>query len=167
MVRQNNKRIITNFTLQLNGKKFQKRRKMHLPIIWIERISLLQVYLSQFIAKQGTIFEDTCFKQGTQFCPACSSGGLIYYGPANWLFRRHTVRELFSYYYLLWIFFCIFFSNQFFQKIAFFCVLVKENQEAFSERYSLVSGVLEGLVKICKKYMELNPFLLLSCSLEE
>ena len=57
--------------------------------------------------------------------------------------------------------------NQFFQKIAFFCILVKENQEAFSERYSLVSVVLEGLVKICKKYMELNPFLLLSCSLEE
>ena len=57
--------------------------------------------------------------------------------------------------------------NQFFQKIAFFCILVKENQEAFSERYSLVSGVLKGLVKICEKYMELNPFLLLSCNLEE
>ena len=137
---------------------------MHLPIIWIERISLLQVYLNQFIAKQCTIFEDTCFKQGTQFCSACSSGGLIYYGPANWLFRRHIVRELFSYQYLLWIFFLYFLPNQFFQKIAFFCVLVKE---AFSERYCLVSGVLEGLVKICKKYMELNPFLLLSCSLEE
>ena len=120
MVRQNNKRIITNFTLQLNGKKFQKRRKMHLPIIWIERISLLQVYLNQFIAKQYTIFEDTCFKQGTQFCSACSSGGLIYYGPANWLFRRHIVRELFSYQYLLWIFFCIFFRINFSKKLHFF-----------------------------------------------
>ena len=38
---------------------------MHLPIIWIEIIPLLQVYFSHFIAKQGTIFKDICFKQGT------------------------------------------------------------------------------------------------------
>ena len=46
----------------------------------VERIPLLQVYFSHFIAKQGTIFKDICFKQGTQFC---SARGLIYYGPAN------------------------------------------------------------------------------------
>ena len=63
---------------------------MHLPIIRIERIPLLQVYFSHFIAKQGTIFKDICFKQGTQFCSACSSNCLIYYGPANWSFRRQT-----------------------------------------------------------------------------
>ena len=41
---------------------------MHFPIIWIERILLLQVYFSShFIAKQGTIFNDICFKQGTLF----------------------------------------------------------------------------------------------------
>ena len=49
----------------------------------IERIPLLQVYFSHFIAKQGTIFKDICFKQGTQFSSARSSSGLIYYGPAN------------------------------------------------------------------------------------
>ena len=46
-----------------------------------------------------------------------------------------------------------------------FCVLAEENQEAFSEKCSLISGViLQGLVKICKKYIEVNLFLLLSCS---
>ena len=57
-----------------------------------------------------------------------------------------------------------FFPNQFFQKVVFFCVLAEENQEAFSEMCSFISGVLEGLVKICKKFMEVNLFLLLSCS---
>ena len=51
---------------------------MHLPIIRIERIPLLQVHFSHFIAKQGTIFKDICFKQGTQFGSACPSIGLIY-----------------------------------------------------------------------------------------
>ena len=41
-------------------------------------------------------------------------------------------------------FFYIFFPNQ------FFCVLASENQEAFSESCSLISSVLQGLVKICK-----------------
>ena len=54
----------------------------------MQRISLLQVHFSQCIAKQGTIFKDICLKRGTQFCSACSSSGRIYYGPANWLFRR-------------------------------------------------------------------------------
>ena len=33
-----------------------------------------------------------------------------------------------------------------------------ENPEAFSESCSLISGVLQGLVKICKKYIEVNHF---------
>ena len=49
----------------------------------IERIPLLQVYFSYFITKQGIIFKNICFKQGTQFSSARSSSGLIYYGPAN------------------------------------------------------------------------------------
>ena len=73
---------------------------MHLSTIWVERITLLQVYFNHFITKQGTILKDICFKQGTQFCSTCSSSGLIYYGPANWSFRSYFV----------------FFSNQFFQK---------------------------------------------------
>ena len=61
--------------------------------------------------------------------------------------------------------FLYFFPNQFFQKIIFFCILAEESQETFSEKCSLISGVLQGLVKTCKKYMEVNLFLLLSCSI--
>ena len=64
------------------------------------------------------------------------------------------------YYDVLWYFFL----DQFLQKNVFFCVLAEENQEALSEKCSPVSGVLQGLVKICKKYMEVNLYLLLSCS---
>ena len=50
--------------------------------------------------------------------------------------------------------FLYFFPNQFFQKIAFLCVLTGENKETFSERCAFINSVLEGLVKICKKNME-------------
>ena len=62
---------------------------------------------------------------------------------------------------LLLLFFMkfIFFPNQFFKKnCIFFCVLASENQEAFSERCSPISSVLQGLVRICKKCMEVNHF---------
>ena len=65
------------------------------------------------------------------------------------------------YYEVFWYFFRINFSQKIF---FFFCVLAKENQETFSEKCSLISGLLQDLVKICKKYMEVNLFLLLSCS---
>ena len=72
---------------------------------------------------------------------------------------------------LLWLFtvkfFCIFFPNKFFQKFVFYCVLAWENRERFSETCYLISGVLQGLVKICKKYVEVNNFLLLICSFEK
>ena len=74
--------------------------------------------------------------------------------------------ELYYYnYYLLWRFF-VFFSEPIFPKncIIFFCILEQENQEGFSESCSLISGVLQGLVRISKKYMEINLFLLLSWS---
>ena len=48
-----------------------------------------------------------------------------------------------------------------------YCVLPQENLEEFSERCSLISGVLQDLAKTFKKYMEVNYFLLLSCSLEK
>ena len=122
--------------------------KIHLPIIWIERIRLLQVCFSHFIAKQDSIFTDICFKQSTQFCSACSSIGLIYYGPANSSFRRQIPC---SNYFIIIIyhevFFYVFFPNHYFQKIVF-----------LKKSYSLISGVLQGLVKICKKYMEVNNF---------
>ena len=37
---------------------------MHLPIIWIGRIPLLRVNFSQFIAKEGTIVTDICYRLG-------------------------------------------------------------------------------------------------------
>ena len=92
---------------------------MYLPIIWMEKIPLLQVYLSHFIAKQDSIFIDICFKQGTQFCSACSSIGLIYYGPANWSFRRHICAN----YFIIIIYnkaFLYFFSESIFPKICIF-----------------------------------------------
>ena len=54
----------------LSRKKAPKKDKNAFAI---ERIPLLQVYFSHFIAKQGTIFKDICFKQGAQFCSARSS----------------------------------------------------------------------------------------------
>ena len=53
--------------------------------------------------------------------------------------------------------FCIFFRNFF-----FFLTFWHKKIRRHSERCSLISGVLLGLVKICKKYMEVNPFLLVS-----
>ena len=47
---------------------------MHLAIIWIEKIPLLQVYFSHFIAKPGTIFKDICIREGTSFCSAYLEG---------------------------------------------------------------------------------------------
>ena len=125
------------------------------------------MYFSHFIAKQESIFIDICFKQGTQFCSASSSIGLIYYGPANWSFRKQIHAQIILLLLFTIKFFCIFFPNQFLQKFVFFCVLALENEEAFSESCSLISGVLQGLVKICKKYVEVNNFLLLIFSFEK
>ena len=55
--------------------------------------------------------------------------------------------------------FCIFFRNFFF---FFFLTFWHKKIRRHSERCSVISGVLLGLVKICKKYMEVNPFLLVS-----
>ena len=116
---ENNESLIL---LQPKGKKFRKRTKMHLPIIWIERASLLQVYFSHFILKQSTIFKDICFKLGTQFCSVCSSSGLIYYGLANWSFRKQIPcanYPIIIICYEVFLFLC-FFRIIFFQKLYFF-----------------------------------------------
>ena len=66
---------------------------------------------------------------------------------------------------LLLLFTMKFFLYFFLKKLYyFFCILEEENQEGFSESCSLISGVLQGLVRISKKYMEVNLFLLLSWS---
>ena len=50
-------------------------------------------------------------------------------------------------------------SKSIFPKNFIFCVLASENQELFSERFSLLNGILQGLVKTCKKYFEVNHLL--------
>ena len=146
--------------------KGQKKEKMHLPIIWIERIPLLQVHFSYFTAKQGTIFKGICIKEGNQLCSSCSSSGLIYYGLANWSFHLRRQIPLANYFIISIYYenFLYFFLNQFFQKIVF---LPSENQKTFSEKCSLISVILQGLVKTCEKYIEVNHFLLLGYSLEK
>ena len=53
--------------LSSQKEKAQKNGKNAFGLIWIERIPLLQVYFSLFIAKQGTIFEDICYEQVIRF----------------------------------------------------------------------------------------------------
>ena len=103
--------------------KVWKNDKNAFPIIWIERIPLLQVYFSYFIAKQGTIFKDICIKEVTQFCSACSSSGLIYHGPANWSFRRRIPRAGYFIIIIYYEVFLYFFTESIFPKNCIFCVL--------------------------------------------
>ena len=127
---------ITNFALNLKWKKFRKRTKLHFRIIWIERIPLLQVYFSDFIAKQGRIFKDICIKESTQFCSACSSSGLIYYGHVSSSFRRKRPRANYFIIIIYYEVFLYFFLNQFFQKIVIFAFWREKI------RRHLVKGVL-------------------------
>ena len=124
MVNQNLKKSLILLSIQ-NGKSSKKGQKwIYLSIIWTERISLLQVYFGYFTVKQGTIFKDICIKEGTQFCSACSSSGLIYYAPANWSFRRQIPRAnhlllLYTmklFYIFFWINFSIFVFFAFWRK---------------------------------------------------
>ena len=113
------------------------------------------------------MFKDICFKQGTQFRYVCSSSGPIYYAPASSSFGRQMPCANYFIIIIYYKDFLYFFPNQYFENIVSFCVLAKENQEALSERCFLVTSVLQGLNKICKKYMEVNHFLLLICRLEK
>ena len=58
-------------------------------------------------------------------------------------------------------FFCIFFRINFFKNSIFFVFWRKKI------RRHLVKGALQGLVKICKRHMEVNRFLILNCRLEK
>ena len=62
-------------------------------------------------------------------------------------------------------FFCIFSESIFPKKCIFFAFWRKKIRRYLVN--SLVSGVLQGLAKICKRYMEVNHFLLLICSFEK
>ena len=66
------------------------------------------------------MFEDICFKQGTQFRSARSSSGLIYYGSANGHLedRYHTRFTLLLLFTMK--FFYIFFRINFSKKFNFF-----------------------------------------------
>ena len=139
---------------------------MHLPIIWIEIIPLLQVYFSYFIEKQGTIFKI--------FVLGKVPNVVLLVPPVVWFTMDLKTAHLEDRYHariivLLLLYtmkFYVLFSESIFLKNCIFCVLALERQVSFSERYSLISGILQGLVKTCKKYIEVNHFSLLSCSLE-
>ena len=91
------------------------------------------------------------------FCS--SSSGMIYCGPANWSFRRQrpcanyftiiTCYEVFSY----------FFSNYFSKKKLFLCSGWRKPRYIY---WKMFSYMWCSLVKICKKYIEVNHVLLLS-----
>ena len=121
---QNNKKNV--IALQIKGNKFWKKDKNAFAHYLNWKNSLLQVYLSHFITKQGTIFEDIRFKPGTQFFSACSCSDLIYYGPANWAFRRQiTCAD----YFIIIIYhevFCIFFPINFSKKLFSFLLWRKK-----------------------------------------
>ena len=68
---------------------------------------------------------------------------------------------------LLLLFIMKFFSESFFPQNCNFCLSAQENQTAFSKRCSLINSILQGLVKICKKYIGVNHFSLKSSSLEK
>ena len=97
---------------------------MHFPIIWIERIPLLQVYFSHVIVKQGAIFEDICFKV---------LNFVLLVPPLVWFTMDLQTGHLEGRYHaqiLLLLFtmeFFIFFSESIFPKNYWFCVLPKEN----------------------------------------
>ena len=78
------------------------------------------------------------------------------------------MRDLFYYCYVLRSFFVIFFEYITCKSSARnYCVLVEENPETFTERCSLITCILQGVAKIFKKYVKVNHFLRLSCSLEK
>ena len=64
---------------------------------------------------------------GTQFCSACSSIGLIYYGPANWSFRRQIpCANYFIVIIYSEVFFVFFFRITFSKKLYFFAFWSKK-----------------------------------------
>ena len=150
---------MTNFALQLKEKKFWKKTKMHLPIIWIERISLLQVYFRHFIAKQRTIFKDVCCKQGAQFC--------FVLPPVVWFTVDLQTGHLEDRDHVLIIlqllfamkFFRIFFRIIFPKKYIFLCSGLRKPRCIY---WKMFCYMWCSLVKICKKYIEVNHVLLLS-----
>ena len=56
-----------------------------------------------------------------------------------------------------------FFGINFSKRLYFFAFWQKKIRRHLV-KCCIISGVLQGLVKICKKYIEVNLFLLLSCT---
>ena len=136
---------------------------MHLPIIWIERIPLLQVYFNHVIANRAQYLNVFVLSKVLNF--------VLLVPPAFWFTMNLKTGHLEYRYHarimLLLLSFFVFFFRINFSFFFFFAFWRKKIKEAFSERCSLISVILPGFVKICKKYIEVNHFLLLSCSLEK
>ena len=86
----------------------------------IERIPLLQVYFSHFIAKRGTILKEFVLSKVINFLllvppVVCFTMDL----QTSYLEERYHARIILLLLFTMRVF-CIFFPNQFFQKIVFF-----------------------------------------------
>ena len=124
---------------------------------------LWRVYFSHFTTKQGTIVKDICYRLGAQFCSVCSPSGLIYYGHAKRLFKKQRSCASFSIICNMKFFQYIPIVNIQQETIMFWCKKILRH---------LLRGALSKKVfckvqlKPLKIYMKVNPFLLLSWSLE-
>ena len=129
----------------------------------------MRVYFSHFISKQGTIVKDNCYRQDAQSCSVCSPSGLIYYGHANWSYRRQRPCANFLIIIMCYEAFSYFFLNKLIvnfqqENFAFWC---KKIQIHLLRGVLFIKHILKTVAKIFKKYMKVNHFLLLSCSLEK
>ena len=134
------KTIITNFALQLQGKKdklFELKKFLYCKRILTTSLQSRAQYLKIFVLKKVLNFV-LLVPLVVQFTMDLQTGHLE---------DRYHARIILSLFTMK--FFCIFFQINFSKKVLFFMRLGEENQDAFSERYSLISGVLQSLVKIC------------------
>ena len=89
-------------------------------------------YLKIFVV--GTILKDICYRLGAEFWSVCSLRGLIYYRPANWSLKRQ--RPCANFFIIIIIYYEL------------FTIII----------ISLISAALQIVVKIFKKYMEVDHF---------
>ena len=93
---------------------------MHLPIIWIERTPLLQVYFNHFIVKQGTIFQDIFVLSKVLNFVLPVPPVVSFNGPANLSFSREIPCANYVLVLIYYEGFSYFFPYQSFQKIVQF-----------------------------------------------
>ena len=78
---------------------------------------------------------------------------------------REFFKFFFMYYEVFSYFFFEYINGEFPAKN--YCVLASENAEEFTGKCSVIKCILQGVAKIFRRYLKLDHFLLLSCSLEK